>query len=329
MIDIPGRRPRMSVVMPSYNHGRLIPEALAAISRQTMAPFEVVVVDDGSTDDSLALLQSLAAGMPWLRIHRHSENRGVNAACNTGLDLVTGDFVLFSAADDCLSPGMVERASAAAAAGPQTGVVFSDPAEMRADGSGARIIPLDLPKAVQYFAADEFIRLMQRQFFYFHVSSVWFDISVLRGLGGFPPEVKWHGDLLAAYAAAFERGAVYTPDAVSYVRVSPMSYGAAGKRSGAQPDVLRAWLAATRQPGWERRRAALVAAAIWPDFSLRGLRALFQDPEYITFRLGRRLAWFAIWNTLAPFFGSGLRRRLRAIRTQSRRRHWQVPRRGQ
>jgi glycosyltransferase involved in cell wall biosynthesis len=329
MIDIPGGHPRMSVVIPSYNHGRLIPEALAAISRQTMAPFEVVVVDDGSTDDSLARLQSLAAGMPWLRIHRHSGNRGVNAACNTGLGLVTGDFVLFSAADDCLSPGMVERASAAAAAHPQTGIVFSDPAEMLADGSGARIIPLDLPKAVRYFAADEFIRLMQRQFFYFHVSSVWFDITVLRGLGGFPPEVKWHGDLLAAYAAAFERGAVYTPDAVSYLRVSPMSYGAAGKRGSAQPDVLRAWLAATRRPGWERRRAALVAAAIWPDFSLRGLRALLQDPEYITFRLGRRLAWFAIWNTLAPFFGSGLRRRLRAIRTQSRRRHWQEPRRGQ
>jgi glycosyltransferase involved in cell wall biosynthesis len=320
MTDVSGRGPRMSVVIPSYNHGHLIPEALAAISRQTMAPFEVVVVDDGSTDDSLARLQSLTAGMPWLRIHRHPENRGVNAACNTGLDLVSGDFVLFSAADDCMSPGIVERASDAAAAVPPTGIVFSDPAEMDADGSDRRIIPLDLPKAVRYFSADEFIRLMQSHFFYFHVSSVWFNVAILRGLGGFPRDVKWHGDLLAAYAAAFERGAVYAPEAVSYVRVSQVSYGAAGKRSDAQPDVLRAWLAATRQPGWERRRAALVAAAIWPDFSLRGLRVLLQDPEYITFRLARRLAWFAIWNSLAPYFGAGLRRRLRAIRTQSRRR---------
>jgi glycosyltransferase involved in cell wall biosynthesis len=312
----------MSVVIPSYNHGRLIPEALAAISRQTMAPFEVVVVDDGSTDDSLLRLQSLAAGMPWLRIHCHPENRGVNAACNTGLGLVSGDFVLFSAADDCLSPGAVERAFAAAGAVSPTGIVFSDHAEMNADGSDPRVIPLDLPKAVRYFSPDELIRLMQSHFFYFHVSSVWFDVATLRSLGGFPPEVKWHGDLLAAYAAAFERGAVYVPDAVSYVRVSPMSYGAAGKRSGAQPDVLRAWLMATRKPGWERRRAALVAAAIWPDFSLRGLRALLQDPEYITFRLGRRLAWFAIWNNVAPFFGDALRRRARAIRAQSRRRHW-------
>ena len=47
--------------------------------------------------------------------------------CNTGLEIVTGDFVLFSAADDRLSPEMVARASAAAAAFPHAGIVFSDP----------------------------------------------------------------------------------------------------------------------------------------------------------------------------------------------------------
>ena len=96
------------------------------------------------------------------------------------------------------------------------------------------------------------------------------------GLGGFPPDVKWHGDLLAAYAAAFERGAVYTPHAVSYVRQSPKSYGAPGSQQRA------AWRLAglvgmTRQPGWERRRAALVAGAIWPDYRLRAVRALVED----------------------------------------------------
>ena len=53
----------------------------------------------------------------------------------------------------------------------------------------------------------------------------------------------------------------YTPDALSYVRISPTSYGAAGSRSSAQLEVLRSWLELTRRPGWERRRAAFVAAA--------------------------------------------------------------------
>jgi hypothetical protein len=160
---------------------------------------------------------------------------------------------------------------------------------------------------------------MQSGFFYFHVSNVWFNVALLRDLGGFPLDVKWHGDLLAAYAVAFERGAVYTPDALSYVRISPMSYGAAGSRSSAQLEVLRAWLGVTRQPGWERRRAALVAAAVWPDYRPQAVRALVEDPRYITLRLARRLVWLSIWTKLAPIFGTGFRRWLRAARTQYRR----------
>src|SRR5262245_59707312 len=319
MTDAPGAAPRMSIVVTNYNHGHLIGEALAAIAGQTVAPFEVVVVDDGSTDDSVTRLQALAAQMPWLRLHRHAVNRGVNAAVNTGLDIVRGDFVLFSAADDCLSSEMVERASAAAAAFPLAGIVFSDHAEMDVDGASRRLIPLDLPKVCRYFSGGEFVRLMQSNFFFFHVSSVWFNADLLRALGGFPPAVKWHGDLLVAYAAAFERGAVYAPEAVSYFRVVPGSYGSAGKRSSAQPGVLRAWLAATRQPGWEHRRAAMVAAAIWPDHSLRGLLVLSEDRGYLSFRLVRRIVWFATWNRLGPLLGDGLRRRLRSVRSRYRR----------
>jgi glycosyltransferase involved in cell wall biosynthesis len=314
-----GRGPRMSVVMPNYNHGRLLPEALQAIARQSVLPFEMIVVDDGSTDDSVARLQSLATEMPWLQVHRHAENRGVNAACSTGLARVGGDFVLFTAADDRMDARMIERASAAAAAYPATGIVFSDRAEMSLDGSMTRVIPLDLPRARRYVSADDFVRLMQSQFFSFHVSNVWFNAELLRELGGFPVEVKWHGDMLAAYAAAFERGGVYEPDAVSYVRLSPTSYGAAGSRSAAQLDVLRAWLATTRQPGWERRRAALVAAAVLPDYSTRAVHALFQDPSYVTFRLARRLAWFILWGKLAPIVGTGFRARVRDLRSRLRR----------
>jgi len=316
------RRPRMSVVMPNYNHGHLIEQALVAISRQTMLPLEVVVVDDGSTDDSVTRLQSLAADMPWLKIRRHSGNRGVNVAVNTGLEIVSGDFVLVSAADDRLSAEMVERAFTAAAAFPQTGIVFSDHAEMSVDGATTRMAPLDLPQDTRYFSGDEFIRLMQRNFFYFHVSSVWFNVALLRNLGGFAPDVRWHGDLLAAYAAAFESGAVYTPGAVSYVREAPMSYGASGRRSSVQLDVLRAWHATTRRSGWERRRAALVAAAILPEYSLRALRVLLSDLGYVTPRLVLRLAWLATWAKLAPFVGRGVRRRMRSIRTRYRRSQW-------
>jgi hypothetical protein len=80
---------------------------------------------------------------------------------------VSGDFVLFSAADDCLSPEVVESASAAAATFPQTGIVFSDQAEMSVDGASKRVMRLDLPQTRRYFSVDDFVRLMQRHFSFF------------------------------------------------------------------------------------------------------------------------------------------------------------------
>jgi glycosyltransferase involved in cell wall biosynthesis len=310
--------PRMSIVMPNYNHGHLIEEALAAIAGQTKPPFEIIVVDDGSTDDSVTRLKALAAHMPALRLHCHRENLGVVAAANTGLSLVTGDFVLLAAADDRLGTETIELASAAVAAFPSAGIVFSDHAEMRSDGSEAQVLPLDVPRVRRYFSGAEFVRLMQRNFFYFHVCCVWFNVELLRALGQLRPELRWHCDLLVAYAAAFERGAVYVPGAVSYFRKMPKSYST-GARTSAQTDVLRAWLAATREPGWEARRAAFVAAAVWPEFSLRAIPVLWSDWGYVTPRLVRRLAWLAFWTEVAPFINKRLRGWMRGIRSHYRR----------
>jgi hypothetical protein len=181
-----------------------------------------------------------------------------------------------------------------------------------------RISPLDIPHQRRYFPPGDFVALMQRDFFYFHVSNVWFNVPLLRSLGGFDPDLRWHSDLFAAYAVAFEAGAVYVPGAVSYFRVVPDSYSA-GARSAAQLDVLRAWLKATQQPGWERRRAAFIAAAVWPEYSLRAVPVLLSDVSYLTPLLARRLAWLAAWSTIAPFVSTGLRRRLRALRSRHRR----------
>jgi glycosyltransferase involved in cell wall biosynthesis len=313
----PRRTPALSIVVPNYNHGNLIGEALGAIAGQTVAPFEIIVVDDGSTDDSVARIGVLAANMP-LQLHHHPGNRGVVAAMNTGLSLVKGDFVLFSAADDRLAKKTVELAAATAAEFPATGIIFSDHAEMSADGSDTRVIPLDLPVLGRHFSGPDFIALMQRSFFGFHVSSVWFNVGLLRALGGFRPELRWHCDLFVTYAAAFERGATYVPGAVSYFRQLPTSYGTSGSRSNAQVDVLRAWLAATKEPGWEATRAAFVAAAILPEYSVRAMRALRSDAGYLTARLIRRLVWFSFWVKVAPFVGTRVRTWMRSIRSRYR-----------
>ena len=70
------RIPTISVCMPSYNHARFLPEALDSIMGQTFQDFELIVVDDGSTDDSLEILQSYAGKYPtMIRVLTHPERQ--------------------------------------------------------------------------------------------------------------------------------------------------------------------------------------------------------------------------------------------------------------
>lgn len=84
--------------MPVYNEAATLEEIINRV-RATNLAYEIIAVDDGSTDDSPAILQRLATGQPSLQILRHDQNRGKGAAMRTGLAEVTGDYVLVQDAD--------------------------------------------------------------------------------------------------------------------------------------------------------------------------------------------------------------------------------------
>jgi len=89
----------ISVIVPVYNVGNLLKACVASIVAQTYTNFELILVNDGSTDDSGALCDSLAAEDP--RIHvLHKENGGVSSARNAGLSFASGQYIAFVDADD-------------------------------------------------------------------------------------------------------------------------------------------------------------------------------------------------------------------------------------
>ena len=95
---------RISVVIPAYDRADLIPETLDAILGQTLVPFEVIVVDDGSRDATWEVLQSYASRVRSIRI----ENSGDLVARNAGLRLATGELVAFCDSDDLWRPDFLE-----------------------------------------------------------------------------------------------------------------------------------------------------------------------------------------------------------------------------
>jgi glycosyltransferase involved in cell wall biosynthesis len=95
--------PLVSVLIPAFNAGRTIDRALASVFAQDYQPIEIIVVDDGSTDDTAARVASYRHKRVCLV--RLEQNRGEAAAMNEGLELTRGEFVAFLDADDEWLPG--------------------------------------------------------------------------------------------------------------------------------------------------------------------------------------------------------------------------------
>ena len=101
--------PSASVVMPVFNSGQYLSDSIESVLRQTYSDFELLCVDNASTDNSLSMLREESEKDSRISILRESR-RGVSNARNTGLAYASGDYVAFIDADDFISPSLLEYA---------------------------------------------------------------------------------------------------------------------------------------------------------------------------------------------------------------------------
>ncbi len=95
--------PAVSVIMPLYNHAKYVGMAIDSILQQTFQDFELIVVDDGSTDDGAAVVKKYIKQDKRIRLHQQA-NGGFGMACNQGLRLARGRYVVWQDADDFSHP---------------------------------------------------------------------------------------------------------------------------------------------------------------------------------------------------------------------------------
>ena len=95
--------PLVSVIIPCYNHGRFLAEAIESVVQQTYPNVEIIVVDDGSTDSTA----EVAGGYPQVK-YVYKKNGGLSAARNTGIEKSKGDYIVFLDADDWLYKDAIE-----------------------------------------------------------------------------------------------------------------------------------------------------------------------------------------------------------------------------
>jgi glycosyltransferase involved in cell wall biosynthesis len=95
--------PEVSVIIPSYNHGCFLKEAVRSVMAQSFTQWECLIIDDGSTDNTEEVARELCKGDGRLKYVR-KENGGLSSARNKGIDLARGEFIQFLDADDRLDP---------------------------------------------------------------------------------------------------------------------------------------------------------------------------------------------------------------------------------
>ena len=214
-------RPKVAVIVPTYDHAHFLDHALGSIAAQTRPPDRVIVVDDGSHDDPGRIVAKYE-GVEMLR----QENSGLAAARNLGLAAAADvDFVVFLDADDALLPSGIELGLRCHAQNPGCGFVYG--AHRRVD---ADFVPSGTP-VYRPVDGSPYLALLEGNFIG-SCATVMFDRAMLAACGGFDQQLARCEDYDAYFRLARRHPVCAHPGIVADYRIH------AGNMSGNPLDML-------------------------------------------------------------------------------------------
>jgi glycosyltransferase involved in cell wall biosynthesis len=204
--------PRLSAVIPNFNHGAVVGEAIRAIAGQTPAADEIIVVDDGSTDNSAEVLERLSKEIPRLLVLRLEENRGAIFALNHGLKHARGDYVNFGAADDLVRPGLFAAMLEVLALHPQAAFACCEAIVAETESGRTEFRPPVRPSNTEtYFEPIEVRNLLRRIDNWILSGTALVRRDLVLDLGGFDPALGAFTDGFLFRKLALRHGFCFVP----------------------------------------------------------------------------------------------------------------------
>jgi glycosyltransferase involved in cell wall biosynthesis len=233
-------KPKVSVIVPNYNHARFLPRRIDSILGQTFQDFELILLDDCSTDASRSILFQYA-GKSRVRIEFNEVNSGTPfKQWNKGVGLARGEYVWIAESDDYADERLLERLVAILDAEPL--VVFVNCRSMRvyADGrvdgyADTDLVLVNPDKWTNDFIADGHEEC--RNYFVhldpvFNTSSVLLRRSVYKQVGGADESLRCCGDWKLFAAMALKGRVAHIKEPLNYYRVHDASVSARSKQAG-------------------------------------------------------------------------------------------------
>lgn len=217
--------PTLSVLLANYNHARFLPEAFEAILTQTYRPTEIIVIDDGSTDESVAVIDSFAAKSPLIRFIRNERNQGVISIARQGLELATGDYFFGAAADDRILPGFFERSMTLLSEHPDAGLCSTLSLLMDENGVNKGIFGTPVVSSRPVFLPPARVRkILCSVGSWLMGNTTIYRRQALLDTGGFMPELHAFSDGFLGQVIALKHGACFLPEALGVWRRMEAGY---------------------------------------------------------------------------------------------------------
>jgi len=287
-------RPTLSLLLANYNHAEYLHTALAGICGQTRPADEIIIVDDGSTDDSLAIIDDYAQRHPNIRVIRNGGNRGQHYSIQRALLAAKGEYVAWASSDDLLLPDFIERSLGVLEQFPEAGLCCSQLAvfvdgttEVRHYTGRSHGAAFDYGSTPRHYPPKMLAATLRRHYLWMSGNTVVVRRNALLEMGGFEQALRWHSDWFAFYAVALRYGACFIPETLALMRERPDTYSSAGMHDGTAQSRVLAELFATIKSHKYRDLCATFhrCPSLLSPFGQRTLSVALQHPAHWDFVL--------------------------------------------
>jgi glycosyltransferase involved in cell wall biosynthesis len=272
--------PSLSVLLPNYNYARYIGESLEAIVSQSHVPAEIIVVDDASTDNSVAIIESYARKHPNIKFLRNAQNLGVIASVERCLKQATGDYLSFTSSDDKILPGFYEKSLALLAKYPQAALCCCDSAVW--DGQIVSENRNHLSDRPVYFSGREAADLFARDpLAFIRTHTVISKREAVLSVGGYRKELMAQSDSFAFSTIALRYGFCYLPEVLAMFRKHSAGYGQSLiSKAGVEQEIIENVFSLLETPEFRDikpvyKRNAAFSARPWEI-----LKVVATEPKY-------------------------------------------------
>ena len=256
-------QPKLSVIIPNYNHAAYVGEQLNAIVQQSYQPLEIVVIDDCSTDNSIQVINELIEQNPLIKLVTNQENLGVNDVFNSAVERASGEYICPCPADDKVLPGFFAKSMKLLAQYPEASLCCSIPAFL--DDETGIIDRHDdwyrVRETPSYLSPQELVDAVGPHTLWIAGVTCIFRRNMFIEAGKYIDWFVWH-------VMAFRYGICYIPEALAAIRVLPTSYSEMGRKdTQAETEVIKHLVTLLRSEQYQDVLASFKDSQLLDSFS--------------------------------------------------------------